>query len=212
MPTTPKPPLTIACSGTHGCGKTSLTNELAVRLHLEPINISRPTAAAQQLGYAKAADVPADQVQLFQWMGLFEQIHQERLRLERPPEVVQRPLGFVEDGPYILRPGFVSDRSVVDFLAYYDYRLASSTRYAEYAQLVRAYAQKYSAILYLPPNPNGVEDDNRRFIEGTTEIDDNITSILGGWCDLPVIEVPWTGEVSTRADYVIKELKERGLL
>lgn len=204
-----KKPLTIALTGTHGAGKTTLTNALSSVLHLEPINISRPTAAAQQLGYAKAADVPADEVQVFQWMGLFEQIHQERLRLERPDQTVNKTGQL--DFRYV--PGFVSDRAVIDFIAYYIYRLPSVERQAAYTELVLAYARKYSIILYLPPNPDGVEDDNRRFVKGTLEIDENIRFFLTLWKDKlpPVINVPWMS-VDSRVSFVCEQLQLRELL
>jgi predicted ATPase len=206
--------LTIACTGTHCSGKSTLTNALAKRLQLDPINISRPTTAAQQLGYVKAADVPPEQVQLFQWMGLMEQIHQERIRLERPlPKLADEQPKI---GPLVyttLRPGFVSDRATIDFLAYYAYRLPVDERVPTYNDLVLAYARKYSVILYLPPNPNGVEDDNRRFVEGTEQIDKNITKILGMWSKglPPVITVPWL-PIEERTNFVIDELTRLKLI
>lgn len=208
-------PLTIACSGTHGSGKSTLTNALAKELRLDPINISRPTTAAQQLGYAKAADVPAEQVQLFQWMGLFEQIHQERIRLERPGtySIPATNHGTGEPMNYtgLYQPGFVSDRSVVDFLAYYRYRVPEYERLSEYRQLVEAYANKYSTILYLPPNPNGVVDDNRRFVEGTEEIDENVRQIFIEFRLSNVIVVHWD-TVENRVEYVREQLLKRGML
>jgi predicted ATPase len=212
--------LTIACTGTHCSGKSTLTNALAKRLQLDPINISRPTTAAQQLGYAKAADVPQDQVQTFQWMGLFEQIHQERIRLERPLQTrnaarynpTPGSVPFTEHVE-LLNPGFVSDRAVIDFLAYYQYRLGEDTNFESYEDVVKTYAHRYSAILYLPPNPNGVEDDNRRFVEGTEQIDKNITKILGMWSKglPPVITVPWL-PIEERTNFVIDELTRLKLI
>lgn len=232
-------PLTIACAGTHGSGKTCLTRALAIDLQLEAIDVSRPTAAAQQLGYAKAADVPPKQVQLFQWMGLFEQIHQERLTLETrrgekkyysgdkmiydstmrdAHRTVFNP-GWESTGPSrehtvvsaFLRPGFVSDRSTIDFLAYYQYRLGKDMSFETYQDLVTTYADKYSIILYLPPNPNGVEDDNRRFLEGTKEVDENIFALLEAWCPTKYVTVPWL-PIDERVEYVKKQLMARGLL
>lgn len=179
--------LKIAFTGTHGAGKTTLTKAVSEALNLDPIIVSRPTAVAKDMGYDKAGDIPKDSFYTFQMLSLFEQIHQERLRPE----------------------GFVADRSVLDFLAYYRngcYPYKQITEYSKtYEDIVFKQAQKYDFLFYLPPNPNGVEDDGRRFVTQAETIDAAIQEIIEE-TSIVTIPVPWLPE-DKRLEYVLRAIK-----
>ena len=188
--------LKVAFAGTHGSGKTTLTSKLCSMLDLEPIVVSRPTAVAQKMGYKKAADVPKDLFDVFQLRSLFEQIFSERACLNL---YYNREIN-----------GFASDRSTIDYLAYYFYGIAKDQRETDllaksYKQIAVEHAATYDFIFYLPPNPAGVEDDGRRFTDDPGGIDTLIRQVAEE-AGLKLTPVPWM-PIDERAKYVAKILR-----
>lgn len=146
----------IVCAGTHGGGKTVLTERLAKRFGKKAITHSRPTRAAQIMGFERAGDVPPEQKALHQLLSLFEQVAAER------------------DHP----KGFIADRGVIDFLAYYVLTVPVIEQERAYRQAVEFYAKRYELIVYVPPNSKGVESNGVRFERLTHEVDQAVQRIL----------------------------------
>lgn len=149
-----KPIRKIACSGSHMGGKTTLARLLGGVFHLPAITYSKPTAAAKRLGYDKASDVLDSDMLLFQWLGLIEQVSAEKAALEE-------------------FEGYISDRSVVDYLAYYTKQaehLTDSNSNKAYFDCVRAYAKDYDLIVIVPPLEQTPTNNGMRHITDPQEI------------------------------------------
>lgn len=176
----------VALMGTHGAGKSTLAEALSKKTWLDAITFSRPTKAANDMGYDKAADVPPHERQLFQWMALFAEVAAE-----------------AEKGD-----GFITDRSTIDFWAYWMLETPDQLKEFNYAAACKAYALRYDLIIYLPPATWGLVDNGQRYMEKTEEIDVAIRSIaqeIGIWNDVLKLEPGTT--IDERVEAVVQHLK-----
>lgn len=150
----------IVCAGSSGGGKTTLAAKLQAEIlkndsFVGLISHSRPTAAAVEMGYPSASQIPADKMGMFQWYALFQQINAER-RMESLP--------------------FIADRGVLDFLAYAMYQAPTITE--DYVKIVKAEAEKYSMIVVVPPNSKGTFDNGIRHLHGVEEVHRYLLQLL----------------------------------
>lgn len=139
-------------------GKTTLARLLGDVFHLPAITYSKPTAAAKRLGYDKASDVENIDMLSFQWLGLIEQISAEKAALEE-------------------FEGYISDRSVVDYLAYYNKQiknLADSESTKAYFDCVAAYVKDYDLIVIVPPLTQAPVNNGMRHVNDPHSIHTNL--------------------------------------
>lgn len=158
----------IGVTGTHSTGKTTLVNSLHKTLgtnqYVRITEILRELLAKE--GYQKVSDTWKDGTwRRFQWTGLMAQINRE-----------------TEAGV-----NFVSDRTVIDSLSYFEHlveRLGfEEGDPADYRKAVVKHlrSQPYDFIIYVPPVIPLVDDGFRNFKEGIefrTEIDARIRGII----------------------------------
>ncbi|MEW5899004.1 MAG: ATP-binding protein [Bacillota bacterium] len=115
----------IALTGAHGVGKTTLARALAEKLDL-PLITDRARKAAALTGIAQVRELRQDKMKatFFQYTVLVQQLAWE----------AQNP------------DGFVSDRSVLDLLAYWSaYGLADNHSY-----MTLCFNQEYDLLVYVP--------------------------------------------------------------
>jgi predicted ATPase len=148
----------VVCAGTHGGGKTTFVKRMAPKLGLPEITYSRPTAAAQQMGYERSGDVPPEKKGLHQMLSLFEQVAAERTYTD----------------------GFFADRGVIDYMAYYLLTVPAYQQEPTYRQMVEFFARRYDLIIYVPPNSKGVESNGIRFERLTSDVDREVLASLNG--------------------------------
>lgn len=149
--------LRIACTGSSFGGKSTLAEALSNELQLTPITYSRPTAAANVLGYAAAREVKEQDQVAFQLQGFLEQVKAESFALGKSEH-----LG-AHVWPATAGRGFVADRTVECFLAHFRAQTSfiDQGRLPEYDRLVKAHAQQaYDCIIYMPAFRLQVVEDN----------------------------------------------------
>lgn len=195
--------LKIGITGTHGGGKTTLTDLLAKELHLIPINQSRPGAAARKMGYSKPSEVPLEHMGLFQWTGLIEQIAQER------EAVALCHMSLLRNKPG--KRGFVTDRTTLDFLAYA--LLQMDDEDGSYVGVALNHLKSYDIILLVPPNPSiAPEENGARHTSDPMPIHNEIERLVGVTeaMELPYYRITSDGPEARLAE-VLEELKRRNL-
>jgi len=180
----------LACAGSAGGGKTTLVNHLAPRMwDLKTITYSRPTKAAEILGYTAAKEIPENELATFQWLGLIEQMTAERIAMASGR-------------------GFLADRSVLDFMAYNLYRVETCD--PSYEAIARRWAKGYDAIIIVPPNSSPTEERHTRLMHGIQEVHETVVRLTYefGLRD-SVIELT-TDTPKERVEEVIEVLRARG--
>jgi len=184
----------LACCGSSCGGKTTLATSLADRLGLpEAITYSRPTTAARRLGYSRASAVPPEEMRIFQWHALFEQLLAETM------------------GSF--GSSFVADRSVLDFAAYYLFQAPGAVWGDDYVAFAIDHAcRAYDLLIHVPPPTWEVEDDDKRHLHGIHEVDGILAQLLG-LRDLPDRTLHLKANTpEDRVEEVVTCLQDRGLL
>lgn len=170
----------IALTGSHGTGKTTLARALAEKLCL-PLITDRARSAAKKAEVNHAGELRRDRFKAtyFQCLVLINQLFAE------------------------MNEDFVSDRSTLDFLAYWQaYGLPKNTAYQSLCL-----ANRYDLLVYVPvffpPESDGFRDTDSDF---QREVDRRILELLSlvTW---PVITV--SGSVEERVQMVINWLNGR---
>ena len=172
----------IAFAGTHGAGKTTLARALAEKLDL-PLITDRARSAAQELGIAHAGELREDRrkAMLFQYAVLVRQLAEE----------ARHPAGFV------------SDRSTLDFLAYWQaYGLPANPAYEKLCL-----GNRYRLLVYVPaefpPEEDGFRDPDPAF---QREVDRRIRGLL---TVVPRPAVLVSGPVEDRLRCISREIEAR---
>lgn len=193
--TTPRT-LKIACAGSSGGGKTTLARLLAVSLHLPVIDYSRPTAAARHLGYERASAVPPVDLFTLQWFALHEQVRSE----------------FVIEDLHRGHVGFVADRGTLDFAAYYLFQSPGALWADPYIHIAGEHARAYDAIIHVPPNSRGTEEDGKRHLHGVQEVNQLLLDLLDRFDLTGRLITLYADTPEERLEEVLGELKKRELL
>ena len=206
-------PLRIACCGSSFGGKSTLAAALANELNLEAILESRPTRAARVLGYQAARDVQPVDMLAFQVQGLLEQIKAEAGLLARDGGCHYGP---DYSGNYeFYRPGFVSDRTVLDFVAFFRTQADELTqrRFPEYSRIAKAHAaDAYDLIIYMPAFTDRVAEDNGiRHLVGHTVVEAHLETLFKSFELEDRVMRLTTDGVANRLAEVLTELQARGL-
>jgi len=174
--------LRIALTGSHGAGKTTLARALAEKLD-KTLIADRARSAALETGVNHVRELREDRqkAMLFQYAVLVRQLAEE----------ARRPL-----------TGFVSDRSTLDFLAYWQaYGLPENPAYEKVCL-----NNRYDLLVYVPaefpPEEDGFRDPDPAF---QREVDRRIRELLPlvPW---PVVRV--SGTLEKRAAAVLTRLRE----
>lgn len=183
-----KPPDLIGFTGTHGAGKTTAARLLGPSLGMPTITYSRPTAAAQQLGFEKASQVPSHLRQQFQWLALFEQMFAVRRHTR-----------------------CVADRTELEFWAYWEFETAGAGRDEGYAMAAAHQMKKYDVIFYLPPNKLiAPEDNGKRYVEHAAEIDELVLEGIRRFGLEPQVHHVQADNPYDRLEEMHEELRRRG--
>jgi hypothetical protein len=139
-------------------GKTTLTKLLGDVFSLPTLTYSRPTAAAKKLGYARASDVPEEHMASFQWLALIEQIAAEKALWEE-------------------FEGYISDRSVIDYLAYFVEQTKNNisvTNSKAYFDCVQSHVPTYDLIIIVPPLSEQPFDNGMRHVTNPDVVHQNL--------------------------------------
>ena len=150
----------IGLCGPHGSGKTTLSLALSEILGIPATTVSCSTLAANKMGYEKSADIPKEEILSHQWLGLTELI---KLQAKHN--------------------SYITDRSVVDFFAYFMSRTNYHQKTAhndQYKLCVQANID-YDHLFFVKSFGKKVEDDNRRFTSDPKPIEDNIEWLIKEW-------------------------------
>lgn len=183
----------IAITGPHGADKATLGLMLSQRLG-HPLITSTSRETAIEMGYASPGEIPDEFRPLFQWKGIIMQLQRE-----------------------YAHASFVSDRSAIDFLAYwkvfldmgYDPREGSY----EYHAIAQMACKEYDVLIYLPPNRDEAENGGVRFTEKAEETNDTILNLIGLFgMENRFISLAGIDGPSARFAHVITELGKRKLL
>lgn len=140
----------IALCGAHSTGKTTLGKDLAERLNLHFITNTMRNLW-QEFGVSSFENLPQDARALFQKYALNKQIE-------------------LENGHSDI--GFITDRSVIDFLCYT--QLSSSMSDVDlqlYTNLISERAKDYTHFIYFPIMFEGVQENFRANIDTREKFD-----------------------------------------
>jgi len=149
----------IAVSGSHGIGKTTLVNEIAIAKRLPMINeVARDVA--KMLNYTTTAQI-------------LNESHNNKLQFQSI--VFSEQIG--REGNYA---GFVSDRSVFDPIAYGLYYGLSRYVMKNWQERAIKHSSSYDVIIYCPIPEESIEDDGFRLVdkEGQQVVDHYISALL----------------------------------
>ncbi len=150
----------IAISGSHGVGKTTLTNRLAQELCL-PIISEVARTVARDFGFSSTKQiVQAKQVRKFMFqMGVFYN-------------------QMIEEKKY--SQGFVSDRSIFDSVAYSIYYGLLAPIIKDKKKQAAEHSKSYDMIIYCPIPEIGIEEDGFRLSDKKSQlaVDRHIISLL----------------------------------
>lgn len=192
------PKLRVAMTGSAGGGKTSLIAHLLKPIPAATtITYSRPTKAANLLGYSSASEIPEDKLLVYQHYGLMEQIYAER--------------------QVMASDAVLMDRTVLDFVGYYLFRVPKESRDFYWNDDLMAKIAKtwldtnpYDLIVLVPPNSQGTEYRDTRLMEGVQEVHDKIKYIIDCWnLDDLVLRLK-TDTPEERAQEVLTAIQKRG--
>lgn len=184
----------VGISGTHGIGKTTLCRRVALETGL-PIIEETVRKTAQWLEVPFADGVPKSMVDIFQVSSLVNQIYQEGLYAD----------------------GFVSDRTVLDYLVYSYWRGCSREVLGAIEPLVYRHMLEYDLVFYCPiPLQNELVSDGFRMTgeNSQEEVEDIMKNVLGSMEDqgalisLGIIELG--RDRDTWFDEVIEGLVDNG--
>jgi hypothetical protein len=212
-------PIRIACSGSSFGGKSTLAAALGEQLHLGTILHSRPTAAANLMGYKAARDVVPKDTLAFQVQGLIEQIKAEAGMLARDGGVDYPSTcgqGRGRGGYQVHNPGFVADRCVLDFEAHFIAQASELDRwrFPEYTTLVSAHARNaYDLIIYMPSFKDvETEDNGVRHLKGHDAVEAALEPLFAKYGLQDVVMRLTTDGIENRVAEVLAELRYRGLI
>lgn len=169
----------IAMTGTHGTGKTTLARALAERLKM-PLITDCARQVARGMGIEHVSSITADKTRArkFQWSVVHELMRAE----------CNYPAGFV------------SDRSMLDCLAYWEaYHLGESTGYT-----CLCLHHHYDLLVYVLPEIPCADDGFRSTDERLRREVDVIIRGLLEYTKTPVVKV--TGTVEERLMQVLERL------
>jgi hypothetical protein len=187
----------IFLSGSSNGGKSSLARELAKYTNRVVIDYSRPTAAANFLGYDKASDVDYFDRIAFQFAGLIEQIGAER--------EMKGMLEYAEHAD-----SFISDRCVADFVGYWHTQINLEDRYErpEYEHIAKKWAQNnYHTIIFVPYHGGPIEDNGKRFLTDPIPTQNTILRLFEEWKIMDRVYVLQENTLDKRVLECLRHLK-----
>lgn len=193
--------MNVALCGTHGIGKSTLLEAVWERLVRSPLYEDRlgeklqevARSVAKEEGLRTLADIqqwPSRQIEYFQWRVLMGQVSEERW--------ATRDLG-----------GFISDRSVVDNLAYMYFYKCSDPMLKAVTDFCRLHVQHYDVLFYIPVpvqfDTRAIADGFRMTeLESVMAVDEIIVELFADFgCDvvnLSVDRAKWVDEVCDEID------------
>lgn len=173
----------IAFCGSHGTGKTTLTQICQEQYNLHPLTQTLRNFWKEQ-GVTNFSTLPPEVRGEFQKYLLLHQLSCE---------------------DQVWHQGLVTERSVLDFLAYTKVSSnMSDIDLSLYERLVRDRLQSYTRVFYLPIEFDMQPENLRAPEDIRQEVDDCIVSYLDQW--LPKSYVTLRGSVEERMDLIKSHL------
>lgn len=176
-------PIKIAFCGRGGTGKTTLAHQLSHRLGLPIISECIRTTTAE-VGYGGVRALTRDQRIVVQTLAFDKQLAMEAA---------------------YARSGFVSDRSVFDYIAYTQELIPEFD--TAFMQRMVAGTAPYTVLFHVPPHGSGLEDDGFRFNPAFADVETRVCDRLLRLCNHSLKERSPAG----RVDEVMAYLKKLGV-
>jgi len=169
----------IALCGAHGTGKTTLVKILAPKLNLQSLD-GNTRATWEYFGVSDFEKMPSDARTIFQNHLLLKQIEKEDIH----------------------NNGFVTDRSVLDFLGYTVLSSdMSGSQFKLFEQLVKERLKNYTHFIYLPVEFSAENETLRANVETRQEFAQIIEEYLEKWFE-PEKYLKATGSVESRIEQI----------